>query len=268
MATAHAKLNLFLRVHGKRPDGFHELEMVNISLGLADDISVRPAERLSLEVAGDLPADERNIAWRAALAWASWNRKDPHYSITIKKRIPVGAGLAGGSTDAATVLKLLGGENLPEIGLSLGADVPYCLFEKPAIVRGIGEKISPITVKKDILHFVLVNPGFEVLTKTVFQNFQASLGRDSRALVEALRNGDLSGVCSGISNDLEPVTSGLHPEIARMKTALLEEGATGAFMTGSGPTVFGLFPDETIARKSADALRQKFAFSEYTRPVL
>lgn len=230
---AHAKINLFLRVVGRRANGYHDLEMVNVSIDLADRVFVEPAERLTLEIDPPiLPVDERNIAYRAA-------RGRPA-RIRIEKRIPIGAGLAGGSTDAAAVLRLLGDTS---DALSLGADVPYCLYGKPAIVRGIGEIIEPITLNIP-RHLVLCNPGFEVSTREIFERWKGpSEARDPRSLFH---------------NDLQAVTANLHPEVDRFIAELKRLGAIEAMMSGSGPTVFGIFHDEESARRAAGSITAPF----------
>lgn len=264
---ACAKINLFLKVNGRRSDGYHDLEMVNVSIDLADEVTLEPAETLSLRVNNSaLPADARNIAWRAASAWGVARGVSPNYRICIDKNIPVGAGLAGGSTDAAAVLKLLGGEGLSEIGLTLGADIPYCLYGRPAVVRGIGEIIEPIAIP-ETLHFVLVNPGFEVSTRTIFENITSYSKGSSKPLVDALAVGDLDSICAHISNDLEPVTRRLNPKVDDLIRMLQEHGAVGAFMSGSGPTVYGLYRSASEAKTAVVQIKSAVPFACYATLV-
>lgn len=261
-AKAYAKVNLLLRVVGRRPDGYHDLEMVNVAVDLHDVVTIEPADRLELRVLDELgrplaalPADHRNIAWRAAEAVARAQGIEPRWRITLEKRIPIGAGLAGGSTDAAGVLRLLGGE-LPElarIALALGADVPYCLDGRPALVTGIGERIVPFAMSAP-LDLLLVNPGFAVATRSVFA---AHGGRGAVAagaavrLIDALKIGDRAEVGRRLANDLQSVTARLHPEVPALLDRLAAVGAEAVMMSGSGPTVFGIFASAAAAAEAA-----------------
>jgi len=272
---AYAKVNLLLRVMGRRANGYHDLEMVNVSVDLFDVVTIEPADRLELRVTdasgrslASLPTDQRNIAWRAAEAVASAQGIEPHWRITLEKRIPIGAGLAGGSTDAAGILRLLG-RALPEldrIALSLGADVPYCLDGRPALVEGIGERITPFAMAAP-LDLLLVNPGFEVSTRSVFE---AHGGRGlveagaAASLVEALKIGDRAEIGRRLANDLQAVTARLHPEVSALLDRLVAAGAEAVLMSGSGPTVFGLFASPADA---AAAGARFAADGTFARPV-
>lgn len=282
-AFAPAKLNLLLKVLGRRADGYHELEMVNVSLDLADAVTVDPAPAFALEIAGGsevLPCDERNIAWRAAAALAPEGQPLPPVRIRIAKRIPVGAGLAGGSTDAAAVLRLLGADrpDLPARALALGADVPYCLDGRPAVVEGIGERIEPFRVGVP-LHLVIANPGFPVLTREVFEALaagpyrgapSAGLSRGRRladALGRARGRRDLAALSPILENDLEPVTCRLHPEVADLLDRMRDAGALAARMSGSGPTVYGLFADADAAARAAEQMASHAPFVTTARAL-
>lgn len=267
---AHAKINLLLNVRGRRPDGYHLLEMVNVSLDLADSVSVEPSKKLELQLVNrtgreplNISSDHRNLAWKAAEAWCAARGIKPNFRITIEKRIPLSAGLAGGSSDAAAVLRLLNRmhsspADLAALGVKIGADVPYCIVGKPARVRGIGEIVEPIPFAGD-LHIVLINPGYEVSTREIFKrltrdgdNFRSF---SSDRLVAALGRGDLDAVAATVRNDLQPVTSSLHGEIGEYITLLRERGAIAAFQSGSGPTCVGLFRSEDAALVAADKLQ-------------
>lgn len=279
-AFAPAKLNLLLKVLGRRVDGYHELEMVNVSLDLADSVAVDPAPEFSLAISGGsepLPCDERNIAWRAASALAGAGQPLPGFRIRIAKRIPVGAGLAGGSTDAAAVLRLLGSEraDLPDLALAIGADVPYCLDGRPAVVEGVGERIEPFRVGVP-LHFVIANPGFPVLTREVFEALAAGPFRGAlatglsrgRRLADSLGRArgrrDLAALSPILENDLEPVTCRLYPAVADLLDRMRDSGALAARMSGSGPTVYGLFADAESAARGAEHLA---AYAPFVTPA-
>lgn len=277
---AHAKLNLLLEVKGRRADGYHELEMVNVSLDLADRVHVEPAARLELAVTGGsepLPADARNLAWRAAEALGA-----PAVRITLEKEIPVGAGLAGGSTDAAAVLRLLGAErsDLPDLGLALGADVPYCLDGRPALVGGIGERLHVFRPGLD-LHLVVANPGFAVSTREIFTALAAPpiatepAARDDSparrlvaALTQARDEGDLRSMAPLLDNDLEAVTTRLYPAVAALRDRFEATGALAARMSGSGPTVYGLYANAAAARAAAAQLEGAAPFLRVARVVV
>ncbi len=264
---ARAKINLLLNVLARRPDGYHDLEMVNLSLDLHDTVSLEPAASFSAAVtaeadatgAGALPCDGRNIAVRALQEVCRLREIAPAYRLTIRKRIPVGAGLAGGSTDAAAVLRLLGAEHpdLAALALKLGADVPYCLSGEPAVVRGIGETIEPFALGR-LPHFVVANPGFEVPTKSVFEAWRAAPRTappsDPGRLAAALARGDWSEAGPLASNDLQPVTCRLHEGVARLIEAVRGTGPALAMMSGSGPTVIGMFPNRAEAEAAARRL--------------
>jgi 4-diphosphocytidyl-2-C-methyl-D-erythritol kinase len=252
--------------------------MVNVSVDLCDVVTIEPADRLELRVLdgegrplSSLPLDERNIAWRAAEAAARAGGVEPRWRITIEKRIPIGAGLAGGSTDAAGVLRLLGREipDLDRIALSLGADVPYCLDGRPALVEGIGERITPFALATP-LDLLLVNPGFEVSTRSVFEAHGGrglvAAGAAAR-LVDALEIGDRIGIGRRLANDLQAVTAGLHPEVPALCDRLTAAGAEAVLMSGSGPTVFGLFASSASAEAAADGFAADGIFACPVRTI-
>lgn len=279
---AHAKINLYLRVVGLRPDGFHELEMVNCCLDLADIVTVEEAEEFSLHVQGTLPAemmatipaDSRNLAARAMLELREACGMSSRHRITLVKRIPVGAGLGGGSADAACVLRLLGGSPaaLAALAPKLGADVPYCLDGRPALVTGIGEIVQPVSMSRP-LDLVLVNPGVPLATPMIFGAYdREAAGRRRplpvKPLLDALAAGDARAVAAAVYNDLEPIAIRHCSEIARLKEKLTRAGARVAFMTGSGSTVLGLFDDAASAQAAAERLADAAPLVRACRSIL
>ena len=254
---APAKINLFLRILTRRPDGYHELQTWMQKLALFDRITLtlRDGSGIRLKcTGGGLPADETNLAWKAASAFFLAGRQgvQPGVDITLEKSIPVAAGLGGGSSDAGAVLRglniLFGNpfseEVLLDIGRKLGADVPFFISEHQAVLAtGIGDRMEPVS-SLDQCTFLLVNPGFAVSTRWAYENF---------ALTKDAKNSTLRGfqklnsdtfLTAEMTNDLEMVTIGRYPEIAEIKNKLRAAGAVTALMSGSGPTVFGVFPAE------------------------
>lgn len=262
---APAKVNYRLDVLRKRPDGYHDLRMIMQRVDLCDDIEIAltdvPGIRVVCGRAG-VPDGPGNIAWRAADELLKLSGREVGIDISITKRIPVGAGLGGGSSDAATVLMGvnellelgLSDERLREIGVKLGADVPFFIYKKTAIAEGIGDQFTPLDQVPE-LWVVLVNPGIHVSTGWVYQNLQLTTKREMAIVSRSY--GSLDDVCAVLSNDLEPVTFGRYPAVADLKEMLIAEGARGSLMSGSGSTVFGLFPDEKTARKAAEELGKK-----------
>jgi 4-diphosphocytidyl-2-C-methyl-D-erythritol kinase len=247
-----AKVNLRLEIVGRRADGYHLLRMINCDLELCDELELdERSSGITMECDHpDLPTDSSNLVWRAAEALAKATGCGRGVAISLKKLIPVAAGLGGGSSNAAAVLRSLNAlwnldlseDKLMKIGLTLGADVPYFLHGGPALVEGIGEILTPFSLEIEA-EIVLVNPGFPVSTKAVYEAHDWTLTRKSMhtmfpRLICTL--GDFSRV---LLNDLEPIVSEKHPEISGMKAMLHEHGALGSLMSGSGPTVFGIFQD-------------------------
>ena len=259
---APAKVNYRLDVLGKRADGYHELRMIMQRVDLCDDIEIalseRPGIRVSCGRAG-VPDGPGNIAWRAADALVKLSGREVGIDISITKKIPVAAGLGGGSSDAATVLMGvnellelgLSEERLMEIGVKLGADVPFFIFKKAALAEGIGDQLSALD-KVPELWIVLVNPGIHVSTAWVYQNLQLTTKEDVAIVSRSYSS--LDEVCAVLSNDLEPVTFGRFPAVRELKEQMITSGARGSLMSGSGSTVFGLFADESGARRAADEI--------------
>ncbi|WP_026843217.1 4-(cytidine 5'-diphospho)-2-C-methyl-D-erythritol kinase [Citrifermentans bremense] len=256
---APAKVNYRLDVLGKRPDGYHELRMIMQRVDLCDEIEIALADSPGIRVTcgrKGVPDGPGNIAWRAADALLKLSGKEVGIEITIAKKIPVGAGLGGGSSDAATVLMGvnellelgLTDERLMEIGVKLGADVPFFIFKKPALAEGIGDRLTALE-EVPSLWVVLVNPGIHVSTAWVYQNLR--LTTPDPATIIPRSYSSLDEVCELLSNDLEPVTCGRFPLVSELKEVLLAAGARGSLMSGSGSTVFGLFDNESAARLAA-----------------
>ena len=259
---APAKVNYRLDVIRRRPDGYHDLRMVMQRVNLCDTITVTLTETPGISVTcgkNGVPDGPGNIAWKAARTMLDLADQELGAAIDITKNIPVAAGLGGGSSDAATVLmalnELLGlglpDKRLMEIGVTLGADVPFFVFQKAALAEGIGEQLTPMPAMP-AAWVLLVNPGVHVSTAWVYRSLQLT-NRDGLAkLPELFRS--VEDICSIFSNDLESVTIPAFPVIAEIKETMLREGAAGAMMSGSGPTVFGLFRDRENAERARTVL--------------
>lgn len=266
---AFAKLNLYLGVRDLRPDGYHELVTVFQSIDLCDLVAISLHHRGEISLRCNLPylpTDGRNLAVKAAEAFFRvTGLENPGLNINIKKVIPVGAGMAGGSTDAACVLRLLNrafgmplsSRRLAETALTLGADVPFCLFGGTALARGVGEKLHPLPPLPPCF-FVVGKPGFSVSTADAFGLYDRQPPQDypsDAPLREALDRGDLTAVAGSLYNALEAPVGGQRPLILRLRESLLSSGALGARMTGSGSAVYGMFAEEEAARAAARDLR-------------
>jgi 4-diphosphocytidyl-2-C-methyl-D-erythritol kinase len=256
-----AKINLCLSVLGRRPDGYHDVEMLMQMVGVFDEVTVSlggPGISVTCN-SHAVPSGEENIAWKAAKAMLGFSGKDVGLVIKIKKNIPVAAGLGGGSGNAAAVLAALNRlvgiglerDRLAEIGARIGMDVPFFFFGPTALARGRGEILTELPPLPPV-PILLVNPGVETSTAWVYKNLNLRLTKKVDCNKIARLN--LRNIASGLHNDLESVTSALHPVINRIKDALLDQGAVGALMSGSGPTVFGMFETEAACRAAADSL--------------
>jgi len=259
---APAKVNYRLDVLRRRSDGYHDLRMIMQRIDLCDEIVIALTDSPGIRVTCDqqgVPDGPGNIAWRAADALLRIADRQVGLDIAITKNIPVAAGLGGGSSDAATVLmgvnELLGlklsDERLMDIGVKLGADVPFFIFKRSALAEGIGERLSPIA-EIPAVWIVLVNPNIHVSTAWVYRNLQLTTGEVEHIIPLFYKSiGDL---CAILANDLETVTVRQFPVIGEIKERLLAAGARGALMSGSGPTVFGLFDSVAGARHAAQEL--------------
>lgn len=267
---APAKINLTLDIKGKRPDGYHELETMMHQITLVDRIGFRRGGqgiRLNTD-SPDIPADEQNLAYKAArLLFEKFNLQEG-IQIFIEKNIPVGAGLAGGSTDAAAVLTGINRlfdlgleeKQLLELGGGLGSDVPFCLLGGTALGRGRGEILTPIK-NGPKLTIVLVKPDFQISTSEVYSDFRMDRVKkfpDNEAFISAWQSCDIISVSRQLNNVLESVSIQWHPRIADIKEQLCELGALNALMSGSGPSVFGIFTRYEIARQAWAHIKQQY----------
>jgi 4-diphosphocytidyl-2-C-methyl-D-erythritol kinase len=251
---AHAKVNVFLRVLGRRDDGYHDIETLLLPISIADHVSVEPAEELSVSVEGSaaegLPRDDANLALRAARALAAevGGAGPAGARITIEKRIPVAAGLGGGSADAAATLLLLdelwsadlGREGLGGIAADIGSDVPALLLGEPAYASGRGERVAAVLVQSTT--WVVKPFAFGVSSADAYTwwDEEPVTGPDPGALIAAAEAGNDALLGSALANDLQGPVAARHPEIAATVQAFVDAGAHGAVMTGSGPTVVAL----------------------------
>lgn len=265
---ANAKINLTLDILGKRADGYHEVAMVMQSVGLFDEVSLtKTDEGISLFIdVPDLPTDENNLAVRAARLFFDEQNIKGGVRIEIKKNIPVAAGLAGGSTDAAAVIKGLNelydthlrDEELCKLGEKIGSDVPFCIMGGTMLATGRGEVLKRLKPMSECF-VVLAKPQVSVSTAWAYKTYDASPATehpDNEALIKAIEEDDFSGVCKLLVNVLEEVTKKEHEEIDEYKRIMKENGATACLMSGSGPTVFALTKDKETAEKIAEKIKK------------
>ncbi len=270
------KVNLLLNILGKRPDGFHELETVMHPVGVYDELRLekdRPGIQLTCSLPG-LPVDSRNLVYRAAAAFLERTAVREGVRIHLEKRIPLAAGLGGGSGNAATTLlamnELFGGplsaRELHEIAASLGSDIPFFLQSKPALATGRGELIEPLDFFPALREsaFLLVHPGFGIATAWAYQNlarFPSALngppGR-ARALIERLQAGDLSDASRRLYNSLESPALEKYPLLAVLQEFLRTHGAAATLMSGSGSTTFAIIPGLAAAHTLAEQVKKHF----------
>ena len=260
---ALAKINLGLDVVRRREDGYHEVRMVMQTIHLYDQLLIQKSETPGIQIHSNLsflPVNENKLVYKAGKLLMDEFDIQTGVSVELNKRIPVAAGMAGGSTDAAAMLygmnQLFGlklkRKDLMERGVQIGADVPYCIMRGTALAEGIGEKLSslPPMVKCPVL---IAKPAVSVSTKFVYQNLKLNEQTphpDIDALITDIRNSDLDNICADMGNVLETVTITNYPVIAQIKEQMLKSGAKASMMSGSGPTVFGLFGDEETARRA------------------
>ena len=260
---ALAKINLGLDVVRRREDGYHEVRMVMQTIHLYDQLLIQKSETPGIQIHSNLsflPVNENNLVYKAGKLLMDEFDIHTGVSVELNKHIPVAAGMAGGSTDAAAMLygmnQLFGlklkRKDLMERGVQIGADVPYCIMRGTALAEGIGEKLSslPPMVKCPVL---IAKPAVSVSTKFVYQNLklnEQTPNPDIDALITDIRNSDLDNICADMGNVLETVTIPNYPVIAQIKEQMLKSGAKASMMSGSGPTVFGLFGDEETAQRA------------------
>ena len=263
----YAKINLFLEVCEKRPDSYHNIDSVMQSVSLHDVITIKKCDSIKIDNNIGLPNDENNLAYKAAKRFFEYTNIHSGAEIYIEKNIPVSAGLAGGSTDAAAVLKglnklyttNLSTDELCRIGSKLGADVPFCIKCGTYVTKGIGDIFTPCSSLCDC-HIVISKMGEGVSTPFAYNEIDSSrIGVDykyksSEALVDALATSDLSQIARKAYNSFEQVVCPIRPMVEKQKLILTDNGAVLALMSGSGPSVFGLFDNEKAAQNALRAL--------------
>lgn len=267
---ARAKINLGLDVLGRREDGYHDVRMVMQTIGIYDRIIITKIPEDEIRIKSNLyflPVNENNLMYKAAKLLKDKCGYSGGVDIDLNKFIPVSAGLAGGSTDAASTLfginKLfdlsLSMQELMDIGVEIGADVPYCVMRGTALAEGIGEKLTPLDPLPRTW-ILIAKPPINVSTKLVYESLDMN-GVDKHPdideLIDAIKRKDIHGVCGCMGNVLENVTVPLYPVINSIKNDMLEHGAINAMMSGSGPTVFGIFPDEKTTLECQAYLKRK-----------
>lgn len=266
---ALAKINLGLDVLGKREDGYHDVRMIMQTIHLYDRVEMKKIKSPEIKVETNLfylPVNEDNLVYRAAKLMKEEFKIKTGVRITLQKFIPVAAGLAGGSSDAAAVLvgmnRLfnlgLKQEKLMELGLRIGADVPFCVMRGTALAEGIGEKLTPLPPMPKC-PVLIAKPPISVSTKWVYENLKLNdwtKHPDIDAISAAIKGKNLKGVAENMGNILESVTIPTHPVIEEIKKVMKANGALNAMMSGSGPTVFGLFQSEKDVRRAYDTLKQ------------
>ncbi|MCI8365516.1 MAG: 4-(cytidine 5'-diphospho)-2-C-methyl-D-erythritol kinase [Eubacterium sp.] len=267
--NAPAKINLGLDVIRRREDGYHEVKMIMQSIRLFDRLTLAKSKNKGIHLTtnlGFLPVNEDNLVYKSARLLMDEFNIDTGVSIQLDKRIPVAAGMAGGSTDAASCLLAmnrlfdlkLSDQQLMERGVTLGADIPYCIMKGTALSEGIGEILSPLPDAPDC-YVLIAKPGFHVSTKFVYTNLKLDDKTEHPNIdhmIDCIQKNDLQDLCDSMANILETVTIPEHPEIADIKKTMLEQGALGSLMSGSGPTVFGIFDDLDKAKAAKEKCRK------------
>lgn len=270
LEKAFAKINLGLDIVGKRSDGYHEVNMVMQSIALADEIELLPAEKISVTTdQADIPDGPENLAWKAAMLLSEKYGHKPNVQIRIRKRIFAAAGLAGGSADAAAVLRGLNRfwhlglsqEKLETLAAELGSDVPFCIRGGTAAATGRGEILEPLPDMPETW-LVLAKPKVSVSTAWAYQNFRnenITKRPDIDAMKTAIKNSDKQSIIDCMGNVLESVTAKTHQQIDTIKEVMMANGAEISLMSGSGPTVFCFVDSEDRGEHIAAVLREKFA---------
>lgn len=267
---AYGKINLGLDVLRRRDDGYHEVRMIMQTVGIYDRIDLIYKEEPGITVETNLyylPDNENNLVYKAAKLLMDEFHVQKGVHIKLRKFIPVAAGMAGGSSDAAAVLfgvnKMfflgLTTEQLMERGVKIGADVPYCVMRGTALSEGIGEILTPLPMLPQC-QVLIAKPGISVSTKFVYENLHANELRpeqhpDIDGMIQAIKEKDLYGIADRFGNVLENVTVPAYPVIQEIKDLMMEQGAIGTLMSGSGPTVFGLFTNPKAAEKAHEEMR-------------
>ena len=267
---ALGKINLGLDVLGRRPNGYHDVRMVMQTVYLYDQILLEKTDKEGISLKTNLfylPVNENNLAYRAAKMLIDEFAIKEGVHISLEKHIPVAAGMAGGSSNAAAVLygmnRLfhlgLTDQELMERGVKLGADVPYCIMRGTVLAEGIGEELTPLPAMPKC-HVLLAKPPVSVSTQKVYEKLDAqevTKHPDIDGILLGLQTGDLEKITSSMGNVLENVTITEYPQIERIKDVMKEEGALNAMMSGSGPTVFGIYDDKMLARRATARIREE-----------
>lgn len=264
--NAPAKLNIYLRVLGKREDGYHEIVSIMVPVSLFDIIEIQKTDERGgvdlLCTSQDVPSGEDNLVFRAVKLFLKRADIRQGLKVTLNKRIPIGAGLGGGSSDAGSSLILLSRifnrplsiEQLKEMAEELGSDVPFFLYRRPCIVRGRGEKVEPIE-KWPLNYYVIVKPPFHVYTRFIYERHKIKLTNNKKKdIINCLKIDNDFNILDFFVNDLEATAISFFPAVEELKKRLLEVGARRALMTGSGPSVFGVFESEEEALRAKQRL--------------
>lgn len=273
---AHGKINLSLDVLGRRDDGYHAVKMIMHTVGLYDSIYIRREREKGIRMEcnlSSLPTNEENLMVKAAKAIMDEFSIEEGLSLRLMKRLPVAAGMAGGSADAAAVFHgmnqlfhlNLSTEELEKRAVKFGADIPFCLHKGCYLSEGIGEKLKKLPTLPPCT-IILVKPAFSLSTKLIYENLRLENLTDKEhpevdEMIEKLENGDLEEICKLGGNLLEKVSISLRPEIQVLKDFFIKEGALLSLMSGSGPTVFGIFPEEE--KEKAEMILQSLRSGEH-----
>ena len=258
--NACAKINLYLRVDGRLPSGYHGITSVMLPVPeLCDTVTVDPSPDGQLHMHcsdSSLPTDNRNLCVRAATAFAESATLDPHWTIRLEKRLPIAAGLGGGSSDAAAVLGLLNtlheqpltSEQLHSLAVRLGADVPFFLNPLPCLATGIGDRLQPIPAASP-MGVILANPGFPISARWAYAHWQSAsrpAAPSPETILSTLAEGDLSSIAAALHNDLEHCAFRKFPVLDILREAMFDAGCLGVHLSGSGPTLYGLCAPEDL----------------------
>ena len=271
---AYAKINLCLDVVGKRDDGYHDLKMIMVPINFYDVLEMEFAPETTLELNRDyLPINDKNTIIKAIHIMQEKYNITEEFRCRLEKHIPTRAGLAGGSADAAAAIRMINRmcnlhltkDEMIAVGKEVGADVPFCILNRPAFVEGIGEKITTFPCSPDF-YLLLIKPRKGVSTAEAFHivDEQEGIHPDCKAMQEALESNDYDGIISSLGNSMENAAMTLVPEIRKAKQDLLDLGFDGVLMSGSGSTVFGITKDVELLDRSIDILKKKKYFVRKT----
>lgn len=267
--NAYAKINLSLDVTGRLENGYHLVKMIMQTVGIHDVLHfTKTSGEISITTnSGELPLDQGNLIYKAVLLMQERYGITGGVKVHLEKNIPIAAGMAGGSTDAAAALKAMNAlyelglsqEELREVGVKIGADVPFCIMEGTALSEGIGEILTELPAPPQTI-LLVAKPPISVSTKAVYEELDSHEIEnhpdvDGQAL--AIRQGDLQGITDRLGNVLQTVTEGQYPVISQLKKIMLDSGAQGSMMSGSGPTVFGIFDDRKAAEAAMEEIREQ-----------